>query len=219
MLLQPKYENHQSTVKQTYTTVAARGPMLDRVYSMRYRSYSEEGYIEKNTSEKFMDEYDAQSNCTSHLLYYGDKAVASIRTCLYDPQEDLDVPIMDVYAKEIEENIPSNSAFIEVNKFVVDPSFQQKGGLQARFQLFYLMTEQCLDQGATSILIAVRPEHVRFYKMLKCYAISESKQYPHLNFDTVLLACTEVKKAQAFISRKLGFGKVGNESVSNYRVN
>ena len=44
-------------------SISRRDKMLfDRVYSMRYRSYSSKGYIDKNSSGKFLDEYDPMSS-------------------------------------------------------------------------------------------------------------------------------------------------------------
>ncbi len=204
-----------------YHTIAARGPMLDRVYSMRYRSYSEEGYIEKDPSCKFMDEYDSRANCTSYILYKESKAVASIRVCLYDPLEAMDVPVMSVYDEEIKASIGYNSRFIEINKFVVDPEFQRKGGLEARFQIFKLLADVVTDVQAKSLLVAVRPAHIKFYRMLKCRPVSEVKAYPYLNFKTILLASneSEILEAQEFIYSKLARRKVVNESVPYHRAN
>ena len=64
-------QNQESPQGQNdYYSIVAKGPMLDRVYSMRYRSYSAENYIEENSSLKFIDEYDAKSNSTCFLLYH-----------------------------------------------------------------------------------------------------------------------------------------------------
>jgi hypothetical protein len=73
---QPLQENFSST--SDYYSIVAKGPMLDRVYSMRYRSYSADNYIEKNSSHKFIDEYDAKPNSTCFLTYCGKKLIGSL---------------------------------------------------------------------------------------------------------------------------------------------
>lgn len=116
----------QEKPQSDYYSVIAKGPMLDRVYSMRYRSYSAEGYIEENSSLKFIDEYDNKPNSTCFLLYHQNKAVGSMRTCVFDSSERLAVPVMDVFDEEIRNTIGYGSTFVEVNKFVIDRSLRRK---------------------------------------------------------------------------------------------
>jgi hypothetical protein len=92
--LQSPSINLPTTTYHDYHSKAARGPMLDRVYSMRYRSYFGAGHIDKCISGKFMDEYDGTANCQSHLLYNKNRAIASLRTCLFDPDKEGGVPTM-----------------------------------------------------------------------------------------------------------------------------
>src|SRR6478735_5452039 len=112
-----------------YYSVIAKGPMLDRVYSMRYKSYSAEGYIEENSSLKFIDEYDDKSNSVCFLAYQQTKAIGSMRACVYNPTEKLMIPVMEVFDNEIRDNVGYDSIFVEMNKFVIDPTFQRKGGM------------------------------------------------------------------------------------------
>ncbi|MFT5082756.1 MAG: hypothetical protein ACI9Y1_000787 [Lentisphaeria bacterium] len=184
-----------------YHSIAAKGPMLDRVYSMRYRSYSEEGYIEKSSSKKFMDEFDSLPSCTSYLTYFGKKAIGSVRASVYTPANGGDVPAMEVFEKEIRDNVDMDKPFVETNKFVIDPSFQKSGGVRARFNIFKNIAEEAVKCDASSVIIAVRPEHVKFYRLLLFKPISGSKKYPHLAFDTVLLMCNEKSAIQKVVNR------------------
>lgn len=186
-----------------YYSVVAEGVMLDRVYSMRYKSYSADKYIEKNSSEKFFDEYDNVPNSINFLAYHGKKAIGSMRACVYDPSKSYDVPAMDIFDKEIEENFGYDQTFVEMNKFVIDPSFQRRGGMHARFMLMGAVLDESLNRGAKAILVACRSEHVKFYQILGGKAISAEKSYPHLNFKTVLMLCTELDWSKRFLQRKL----------------
>jgi N-acyl-L-homoserine lactone synthetase len=199
-----------------YYTVVAKGPMLDRVYSMRYRSYSAENYIEENSSLKFIDDYDGKPNSTCFLLYHQNKAIGSMRVCEYNTIERLKVPVMEVFEEEIRNNIGYNSTFVEINKFVIDPSFQRKGGAEARMLLIASMVEEAVRRGAACMLLAVRPAHVRFYKMLGCQQISDIKSYPHLSFKTVLMACTDIQWSRDFIRSKINVVKTNNDPIPNY---
>lgn len=199
-----------------YRTVVAKGPMLDRVYGMRYKSYSAENYIAENSSLKFIDEYDGKPNSTCFLLYHQNKTMGSMRICEYNPQERLPVPVMEIFDDEIRANIGYDSTFVEINKFVIDPSFQRKGGVEARMLLVATMVEEAIRRGSTSMLLAVRPAHARFYKMLGCHQISDIKSYPHLSFKTVLMACTDIQWSRDFISSKINVVKTNDDPVPNY---
>jgi N-acyl-L-homoserine lactone synthetase len=206
----------QTKPESDYYSVIAKGPMLDRVYSMRYRSYSAEGYIEENSSLKFIDEYDDKPNSTCFLLYHQNKAVGSMRTCVYDSSKRLAVPVMEVFDEEIRNTIGYDSTFVEVNKFVIDPSFQRKGGVEARMLLVGTVVEEAIRRGSSTIVIAVRPAHVRFYKMFGCHQISDAKSYPHLSFKTVLMACTDIQWSRNFIRSKVDVIEKYDDPVLNY---
>ncbi|MFL0802236.1 MAG: hypothetical protein K6L81_00840 [Agarilytica sp.] len=159
---------------------------------MRYRSYSEEEYIDKCSSEKFMDEYDPMPNCTSYLTYCGKKTIGSIRSCVFDPIEKLSIPVMDVFDEEIRTNVGYEHTMIEANKFVVDPSFQKQGGVRARFSIYKNIADEIVDRNAKYLVAAIRTEHIKFYKMLNFEQASDIKSYPHLNFQTLFVVCENV---------------------------
>jgi len=177
--------------------------MLDRVYTMRYRSYSAENYISENSSLEFKDEYDDQPNSSCFLAYYKNDVVGSMRTCVYNPAIGHPVPIMEIFDQEIRNSIGYDNIFVELNKFVIDPVFQRKGGLQTRFTLMDAVLEETLKQNAVAVFAAVRPEHVKFYKMFGSEIISDVKSYPHLSFKTVLMMSTKLDASNKFLKRKL----------------
>lgn len=193
----------QDSQHNDYYSVVARGPMLDRVYSMRYRSYSAEGYIAENSSLKFIDEYDDKPNSICFLAYQKAKAIGSMRACVYEPSEKSLIPIMEVFDDEIRDNIGYENIFVEMNKFVIDPTFQRKGGMHARLMLMGSVLNESMNRNATAVLVAVRPEHIRFYKIFGGRVISGIKSYPHLSFKTVLMACTELDVAEHILKSKL----------------
>ncbi len=201
-----------------YYTDAAKGPLLDKVFSMRYRSYSEAGHIDKCSTGKFMDEYDVQPNTQSFLLY-GEpkKTVGSIRICDYGEHEGFGVPAMEMYGDEIMNKVGYDKRFIEVNRFVVDPDSQKSGGMRARFRIFERVVDTAMALNADSMLIAVRPEHVRFYGMLFFKPISEAKVYHGVKFKTVLCRADEILRVKEFIHSKLY--RIANEPALNNRVN
>ncbi len=185
-----------------YSSVLADGPLRDTVFELRYRAYIAENYIEPNVTMRFFDEFDQQQNCFSYLAYSGDELLGSIRSCVYRPDVSLEIPVMEVFREELGLEVGYDKPFVEANKFVVSPEFQRRGGIRARFQLYRNIVETAIVEDADRIVVAVRPEHVKFYKMLYFSPISAIKSYPHLKFKTVLLACYNMKALKAFIWSK-----------------
>lgn len=205
----------KESYRNDYYSVTAKGPMLDRVYSMRYKSYSAEGYIENNSSLKFIDEYDDKPNSTCFLAYHRNQVIGSIRACVYEPSKGLNIPIMDCFEKELRNTIGYDGIFLEPNKFVIDPQFQRKGGIHARFLLLGTAVEHAVRKNAANIVVAVRTEHIKFYQMFGGKLASEEKSYPHLNFKTVLMICADVVKCRDFIKSKVEIVEK-NDPIPNY---
>lgn len=199
-----------------YYSIMARGQMLDRVYSMRYRSYSAKNYIEENSSGKFIDEYDGVKHNPCFLAYHENKAIGAIRACVFDPALGMPIPAMEVFDDEIKNSIGYDKVFVEGNKFVIDPSFQRKGGIQARLLLVGTVVEEAVRRNAYYILVAVRPAHVKFYEMLGAKAVSDAKSYPHLSFKTVLMVCSDIEHLRNFIKSKINVVEKRNGPAFNY---
>jgi hypothetical protein len=210
---QQKQESFRS--ESDYYSIVAKGPMLDRVYSMRYRGYSAENYIEENSSHKFIDEYDAKPNGTCYLTYCGKKLMGTIRTCVYTPEIGLRIPIMDVFEDELKSSIGLNSTFVEPNKFVIDPSFQTKGGVRARFSVLSNIVDSADKHNAKYLVAGIRSEHIKFYKGLHFEVASGLKAYPHLSFKTVLVIVSDVDAFRNKIFSKLQQKEVVNDSLFN----
>jgi hypothetical protein len=188
----------------SYHSVKAYGPLLDYVFSIRYESYSAEDYIEKNPTRRFMDEFDGTPNCDSFLIYFKKKLIGSIRSCVYRPGTQHRIPVMDVFEKELRENVGMEKTMVEANKFVVHPDFQRQGGVRARFSIYRNVVESAICEKADCIVVAVRPAHVNFYRMFHMQPVSDAKSYPHLNFQTVLMASHDIEATRDVIWRKTG---------------
>lgn len=186
----------------SYHSTRASGSNLDRVYALRYDAYSAQDYIDKNDSERFTDKYDAMKNCTSFLTYNGEKLIGSIRICAYHPNSDYPIPVMENFYEELSSHIGMDKSFVEINRFVVHPDFQRKGGVQARFSIYKNALDQVIQLQPAYVVAAVREEHMRFYKMLNFEPISEVKPYPGLKFKTVLMAGSDIERSRDFILSK-----------------
>ena len=181
------------TIISKYQNIIAKDSLLDTVYSMRYVAYLGNNSIEESSSKRFMDEYDTMPNCTSYLTYFRNKPIGSIRSCIYNPELEIPIPAMDVFAKEIESTIGYSDIFVESNKFVIEPSYQRKNSPRLLFNIFRNIIVSAQETNAKYIITAVRENHIKFYNNLYFEAVSEAKPYSHLNFQTVLMICYDIK--------------------------
>ncbi|WP_086932908.1 N-acyl amino acid synthase FeeM domain-containing protein [Agarilytica rhodophyticola] len=221
---------HPKTINE-YSNQRAYGPLLDTVFRLRYQSYSTEGFIKANDSKLFFDEFDDKPNCTSYLTFYKEsykeghrehyqeRAIASIRSCMYTPGSDQTIPIMEVFEKEIDNSIGLDNTMLEINKFVIAPHFQRRGGITARFMVYANVVNAALDQGAKYLVAAVREEHIQYnHSMFGFELASEPRSYPHLKFKTALMVCDDIERVRRRLDKKLGKRKVFNDSPLSYGV-
>lgn len=186
-----------------YRSIKAYGPLLDHVFSIRYESYSGENYIEKNPSKRFTDEYDLMPNCTSYLTYHKKRPMGSIRLCRYSPHENFKTPVMDIYKREIEQEVGFDKSFLEANRFVIHPDYQRKGGIQARFSVYRNIITEADRADTHCVLAAVREEHVRFYRMVNFTPISDVRTYHGVKFATILMACFDLDRSREFVLNQI----------------
>ncbi|MFL0808939.1 MAG: hypothetical protein K6L76_00855 [Agarilytica sp.] len=216
---QRKIEAPIQKTRNEYRSVLAKGPMLDRVYSMRYKSYSEKDFIEKSTSEKFMDEFDGTQNCHSFLTFHEGKAIGSIRGCLHDPSQNFSIPIVDVFFNEIRQSVGFDQKMLEINKFVIAPHFQRRGGLRARFAIYDNVVSMAQQNDARYLVAGVREEHIGYnQKMFGFELASDLLSYPHLNFKTALMVCEDINAVKEKIDSKLKPRKSFDDSSPRYGV-
>lgn len=204
-------KNTHPNPSTTYQSTRAYGPFLDSVYLLRYASYRAQDYIDKNVSGRFMDKYDSMTNCTSFLTYKDEKLIGSIRICAYHPNSGQTIPVMESFNKELSHHIGLDKSFVEINRFVVHPDFQRKGGVLARFSIYKNALDEIDKIGPAYVVAAVREEHVRFYKILGFEPISDVKPYPGLNFKTVLMVCVNMEKSREFVLDKCNNMLVNND--------
>ncbi|MDO6461094.1 GNAT family N-acetyltransferase [Granulosicoccaceae sp. 1_MG-2023] len=196
-------DQKQARVRQPdtgrYHYCTARDGRLDEVFALRYRAYFEQGYIGENPRRRFFDDFDYEPNCRSFLTYFGEQPVGSIRTCLWTPQQRLDIPAMEIFDEEIRREVGYGQRIMETNKFVVSPEFQRRGGIAARFSIYRSALDVVHEEQVEVVVIAVREEHIDFYRLLGFKQISDLRSYPHLNFNTALLACYDLDFMSDFI--------------------
>ncbi len=202
-----------------YQNIIAKGPLLDTVYRLRYESYSEQNYIDKNDTKLFIDEFDSKPNCTSYLTLHNHTPIGSIRSCLYDPSTARPAPIMEVFEDEIGQQIGYDKAFMEFNKFVVSPEFQRQGGVVARFMIVENVARAAQQAGVNFLVIAVREEHLKYYNAVFGFEqASDVKSYPHLSFKTALMVTDDIPRFRRRLDRRLKIRKPQDDSSSRNSI-
>lgn len=185
-----------------YRSVEASGPLLDKVFSLRYKSYRADNYIQENGTAKLIDKYDGQSNCASYLTYSSGSLLGSIRCCVFSPDRQLAIPAMEVFHKQIQEYVGIGEILLEVNKFVVDPAFRKSGAIGAKFAIYSNVIGAVDRSKSSCVIVAVRPDHIRFYKTMFYEQVSGEKPYPGLDFKTVLMVCRDLEPARNLIEKQ-----------------
>lgn len=161
-------------------------------FRLRYRSYLAAGYIERNDTGLFRDRYDGMPNASTVVIYDGDNAVASVRTCLLARGTDLTSPASDTFPREVQALLDSNpdDAFagraIEVTRLVRSPEAENNQGLV--FLLYRMAGYVALCAHSQVHLACVRTNHVPFYRRLGYTAASEPRLYPGLSCKMQLMA-------------------------------
>ncbi len=170
---------------------------LEMVYRIRYESYRKDGLINENGRKRFNDEFDSTQNCHSFLTYCDNQAIGSIRACIYTPDKNLRIPIFDVFNTEIERSIGYKDSMTEINKFVVLPSFQRRGGVLARFMLYKNVVDSAISNDCKYLVAGVREEHINYNKSLFGFSVeSDLQSYPHLKFKVALMICEDIKQVK-----------------------
>ncbi len=194
--------NALKKLKPIYYNVEAKGPLLDKVYSLRYKSYYSKNFIESNTANLFMDQYDTLGNSRSFLTYLDGQTVGSVRCVHYQPNSQNHIPVMEIFAEEIEKAIGWDKKILEVNRFVVHPDYHGRQGAKLKFNIFKNVALEILETQPDCMVVGVREEHVKFYRCLAFEQVSKvAKQYPNTHFKTQLLACHNLDKAVALAMR------------------
>lgn len=164
-------------------------PRTQHIYEIRYQAYLAKESIEMNKDGTFTDPYDDAPNCHSHVEYIEGVPAGAIRACVYDPNEpEFIVPAQELFPNEVDSAIGADKCFVESNKFVVHPQFQNKA-IRLKFALFRFVFDMALRLDADFILTSPRATQVDFYKSMLFKPISETKRSLALNFDVVLMAC------------------------------
>jgi hypothetical protein len=166
---------------------------LHDAFRVRYDSYSEKKFIEKNENWLFFDHYDAMPNSITFATYLKNEVVATIRASVYSNLSVWDnIPAMTIYPNEFSKLRMAGSDIVEWNRFAICPLHSN---LSAKIEFALL---GCVPFFASYFenqifVAAVREHHTKFYSRFGYETISQVKKYPGLNFSTTLMAMDWIK--------------------------
>ncbi len=159
-------------------------------YQLRYRAYRSVDGIPQNDLETAIDDYDAQPNARTHLLWYEGKPVASVRSLIWSDRYDWQsTTSLDTYRPAIDAKLGLNKRLLESNRYVVDPDFKGRKSLTAQYLLFRIQAVSCLFDHCEYVITAVREKHIAIYqRLMDFYPISDPMPVRGFQFKAVLLA-------------------------------
>lgn len=98
---------------------------LRLAYQLRYRAYRSVDGIPENREGVAVDDYDAQPNARTHLIWYEGQPVASVRSLIWSARYDWQsTTCVDAYRPAIQANLGLDRPILESNRYVVDPEFK-----------------------------------------------------------------------------------------------
>lgn len=192
---------------------------LRAAFDLRYRAYKSSGdqVHMDDKSKLFFDGSDFAQNSRTFLIWYGGKAVASVRSCIWSDKYDW-APIESTkYCDEyIQENLGYKSRLLESGRYVVDPEFKGRKSIFAQILLFKVHAIASLTDECSHIITMVRPRHVPFYeRMLGFHKVSPVIQVPEFDLEIILLACPREKSLEVALQK--GMPPYTEEEVNRYK--
>lgn len=171
--------------------VCLRQDSKNTAFHLRYRAYLAVDAISGNPEELLYDEYDFQDNARIFLVWFRGKPVATVRSCVFSDRYNwLPTEGVNYFRESLEQKLGDNTRLLESNRFAVDPDFQGRQSLVARFLLFRAHGLNAAAHNCSHIITSVRDNHRAFYlRFLGMPAFSENPIYiPWANAEVYLLA-------------------------------
>ncbi len=159
------------------------------IYNVRYDAYLASQSINANQKRTFIDDYDDQPNCISHIEYIDGKPAGSIRACIFNKEDPFwTIPAQELFGEEIKNALGSDCSLVESNKFVIHPNYQGKS-IALKFRLLKFVFDHALNIDAKYLITSPRATQLDFYENILFRQISGVKRSLALNFDIALMAC------------------------------
>ena len=172
-------------------------------YALRYKAYRHFAPSVENKEGMVYDEYDAQKNTRTHLIWYQGKAIASVRSSIWSAKYDWEkVESINSFPKEVDKHIGLEYNMLESSRYVVDPEITGRTSLNAQLLMFRIQDLSSQVDRCGYVLTSVREKHVPFYKrMLAFQQISEGIPHELVLENIVLLMTTQEDSRNIVVSK------------------
>ncbi len=184
--------------------VCMNQPSKRLAYQIRYRSYLEAGMIAENDDSLLYDKYDALASSRIFLVWYQGTPVATVRSSIYsDHYQWTPTEGVNYFSNDMMESLGAETPVLESSRFAVDPDFQGRQSLFARFLLFRAHGLNASLHKCAYITTAVRSKHLAFYKrFLNLNPISDNTcQIAWVDDEVYLLANRTDECLEAILKR------------------
>ena len=173
----------------------------DAVYNLRYRAYFAAGHIPADVSGQYSDRHDALMTSALIAAYDGQTCVGTLRVNFSMPWHQAStLPCAPYYPAVRALKREATGGFVEMSRLAVDPEIENRSyrtTLYASLVRAGFMAAQAAN--VATILIATKPEWVRFYQyMLGFRLVDEPALYPPGDIKISLLggSLAEAQKRQ-----------------------
>ncbi|MGL4395598.1 MAG: N-acyl amino acid synthase FeeM domain-containing protein [Hyphomicrobium sp.] len=189
------------------------------LFRLRYAAYRAFDGVEPTADGEYRDRVDDLSTTVHIGAYDGDKLIGCLRLCFSKPGDPLStLPCAAHYPELKAVKQSSAGALMEVSRFAIDPAISNTS---YRTTLYAALVRVALIAAEASavhtILVATRPEWVRFYQyMLGFSPIAEPALYPP---GTLKIALLGGSLAQARLRQRMqnAFFKITADDIASMR--
>jgi len=163
---------------------------IQEALRLRGRAYSAIGYDIEPSDGEYRDRYDALATTIQLGAYDGERLVGCVRLCFAAPDQSLSsLPCGAYYPALKDVHQKQSHGLVEVSRLSIDP---EVSNVSYRTTLYAFLVRASLTAalaaGVSMLLVATRPEWVRFYHyMLGFRQIGEPEFYPPGDFKITLL--------------------------------
>jgi len=185
-------------------------------YRFRYNAYYKDQLNGNEEEQEFVDNYDQQANSRTHLIWYQNRPIATVRSAIWSPNYNWDkTEAIDSFWYAIHRKIGLQQTIIESNRFATAPNLGRRNSLRVQLLLFRIIDLNAQYEESNHIITVVRKKHIPFYeRMLNFSAVSDEKYFPFIDANAVLMASI-AEQSRATISSK-GMKPISNKEIQRF---
>jgi len=187
-------------------------------YSLRYKAYCHANpKLKDSVDYRVDDNYDAQANTRTHLVWHTGYPIASVRSVVWSAKYQWEnIEGIQLFKTDIDRHIRLGHNILESSRYVVDPNINSRVSLTAQLLMFRVQDLSAQVDQCPYIINVVRPKHVSFYqRMLGFRKISDPIKHKLADGDVVLLYTTQTESRDIVTTK--GMPPCESGEVAQYR--